>query len=71
MNKMELIKKLEELAYWEDDFIGKYDSEAVWALMKTLPPAKYRQVKELLGENIADTRRHKRVLREAAAELKA
>ncbi len=69
MDKAELVRKLADASHWEDDFISKYDSETVWELLKTLPKDKYSRIRALLGENIADTRKHSELLNRAISIL--
>lgn len=59
MKKEEFLKKLETAQYWEEEFILKYDSEAIWELLNTLPSPAPVKIEKLLRENLSDTRRHK------------
>ena len=64
MNTMQKIAELlDHSREWEDEFILKYDSEIFWELLKTLPKEKFEKVKELLSENIKDTRNHAAILK--------
>ena len=63
MEKEDFIQKLESIRYGEDDFIIKYDDPNIWELLKTLPKSKFEKIKELLEENIRETREHSKALR--------
>jgi hypothetical protein len=59
----DLLKRLEDAAKWEDDFIIEYDTKEVWTLIReALPEDKFERIKKLLAENIIDTMMHKRLI---------
>lgn len=70
IQKEELIRKLKDSIFWEDDFIAKYDTESVQALIDTLPKEKKGKVKALLAENILDTKKHRDFLNELMDKIK-
>ena len=70
MNKGEIIERLEKFAYWEDEFILKYDDESIWILLETLPKGKFEQIKKLLKENIMESKGHERAIKSIVEELK-
>ena len=72
MSKEEIIKKIEHGICWEDEFIAKYDEESVWTLLRdTLNEEKFRKIERLLRENIADTRKHKKILEDLTNRIRS
>jgi rubrerythrin len=64
MDKKEILKQLEEAAYWEDDFLEKYDNEEIWELLKAAVPLEnYKKIRQLFHRNLADTKTHKVMLK--------
>ncbi|OGM02008.1 hypothetical protein A3K72_02940 [Candidatus Woesearchaeota archaeon RBG_13_36_6] len=55
---------LETSLYWEEEFLIKYDTENMWGLLKTLPEEKFEKIRELFQENLSDTQRHSKILKE-------
>jgi len=59
--------KLKENAYIEEEFISKYNNPSIWALLEaSLPKEKLERIKNLFLENIADTKKHSKLLSEMA-----
>ena len=58
----DILKKLEQCSYWEDEFVSSYDSESVWDLLMTLGEPKFSRIRKLLLENIEDSRNHKALI---------
>jgi hypothetical protein len=63
VKKEELLNLLNKGVYWEDEFIGKYDTEANWAFIEaTVSKKKYEQIKRLFSINITDSIKHREML---------
>lgn len=58
MEKSKVIEALERGLRWEDEFVMDYDKDIVWELLKTVGKGKFKRIKALLNENIADSVRH-------------
>jgi hypothetical protein len=58
----DLIEELKKAKYWEDEYILKYDTDEFWVLLKTLPKDKFAKLELLFKENLADTRKHKKMI---------
>ena len=59
-----LVEELKQAKYWEEEYITKYDNSDFWVLLKTLPKDKFTKLELLFKENLADTRKHKRMIEE-------
>jgi len=53
-----LLDGLKKALSFEEGFVVRYDDESILALLRTLPPEKFRKIEPLLKENLSDTRRH-------------
>ncbi|MFH1248787.1 MAG: hypothetical protein V1660_01400 [archaeon] len=63
ISKEQIVDFFEKLKYNEDDFILKYDSSTFMQLLKdSLPKSKFTKIKVLFGQNIEDTKRHKKII---------
>ena len=71
MEKKELLEFLEKSKHWEDDFIIKYDDNAVWELLKTLPKEKFEKIEPLLKENISDSERHHKMISDLINDIES
>ncbi len=62
---------LETSLYWEEEFLIKYDTENMWELLKTLPEEKFEKIRELFQENLSDTQRHSKILKELMKRIRS
>jgi hypothetical protein len=64
MDKEELIDLLKKGAYWEDEFIARYDSASFWALIEaSVSKEKFGKIKELFNQNIKESYKHSAMLK--------
>ena len=71
MEKEEILAKMEEGLRWEEEFVLKYNEGIVQELLKTLEKGKYERVMKLLRENISDTERHRKEIKEMLGKLRS
>jgi hypothetical protein len=62
MGKEAVLEELRKSAYWEEEFIVKYDTKSIWALLATLPKDKLKRIKPLFMHNIDETKKHSEML---------
>ena len=69
--KEEILRQLEDAAYWEDDFLLKYENEDVWELIKAVVSKEdYEKIRQLFQRNLDDTRSHKAMIQKIVDDVK-
>jgi hypothetical protein len=66
-----ILSEFEKASYWEEEFIMKYDTPSTWALLESLPKNKFEKIKPLLQENINDTKRHDKILKQIMNKIRS
>ncbi len=70
MDNEEIKKTLEQSLEWEDQFVLSYDKDFIWELLRSLGDNKFKRIEPLLRENIADTQKHRDMLKEILEKIK-
>ena len=71
IEKQQVLKMLETSLYWEEEFLIKYDNESIWELLRSLPKEEFEKIKRLFQENLSDTERHYKILKELIKKIES
>ncbi|MBU0530692.1 MAG: hypothetical protein ABIH52_01075 [Candidatus Aenigmatarchaeota archaeon] len=71
MDRKEVIEELKKGFKWEEEFVFHYSGEEIINRIKALDKDKFERIKNLLDENVEDSRRHASMLKEILDKLES